>query len=47
MSTGQMRKAIHDVYYSGKPNKWTAKVARMSDNQVLAVYLSFKKRGLV
>lgn len=47
MSVKDMRKAIHEVYYFGRSNKWTSKVAAMPDKQVVAVYLSFRKRGLV
>lgn len=47
MPIHEMRKAIRKVYDYGTPNKWTAKVDKMNDDQVLAVYRSFQQRGLV
>jgi len=39
-----MRAIIRDVYQG---QKWYDKVDAMKPNQVIAVYMSFKKRGLV
>ena len=46
MSINEMRYCIARAY-GPRAYKWKAKVERMSDNQVLAVYLSFVRRGLV
>jgi len=40
----KMRKALESAYPG---TGWIEKVKRMHENQVVAVYLSFKKRGLV
>ena len=44
MSVPDMRSAIAKVYPG---QKWKFKVARMSDQQVIAVYYSFLHRKLV
>ena len=41
MSTEQMRAEISKAY------KWKNKVAKMSDKQVIAIYLNLKKRGVI
>lgn len=46
MSIDAMRYSLSKAY-GPKAYKWKEKVARMSDRQVLAVYLSFVQRGLV
>lgn len=42
MSTDQMRSEISKVY-PGK--KWSDKVKKMSDNQVIAIYRKFLQEG--
>ena len=42
MTPAQMRQAVYNAY-DGKA--WKAKVDKMSDIQVQAVYLSFSERG--
>ena len=44
MSNEAMRAEIRNVY---KTDTWKWKVDRMPNKQVLAVYLSFKRRGKV
>lgn len=44
MSVPQMRAIIREVYCT---NSWKAKVDKMPAKQVCAVYLSFKRRGLI
>lgn len=46
MSVDEMRYCIARAY-GPRAYKWKAKVERMSDNQVIAVYKSFVERGLV
>lgn len=43
MTVEQMRRAISEVY-SGWG--WKTKVARMYDDQVIAVYYNFQERGM-
>jgi len=44
MSVADMRAAIANVY----PGKsWKSKVARMADQQVMAIYFSFLRRKLI
>lgn len=40
----EQRKIIAKCYGS---DSWANKVSRMSDKQVLAVFLSFKRRGVI
>lgn len=42
MTVEQMRSAIADVYFGPI---WKAKVARMPDYQVMAIYFRFEKEG--
>jgi len=44
MSVKEMRDAIRQVYDT---DTWRYKVSKMKEGQVIAVYFSFKKRGLV
>lgn len=44
MSVVDMRNIISQVY---KGFKWKCKVDKMSDQQVTAIYLSFKRKGVV
>ena len=39
-----IRKLVESVYPSFS---WKAKVQKMSDEQITAIYLSFKKRGVL
>lgn len=43
----QLREVLKEVpkYYKNK--NWQRKVDKMTDSQVIAVYLSFRKRGLI
>lgn len=43
MTVDQMRNEIYKVYPS---KSWEYKVDRMYDDQVIAVYYNFKKKGL-
>ena len=40
----QMREALKKVYDG---DKWQKKVKLMPDNQVLAIYLDFVKKGMI
>ncbi len=44
LSVIDMKNAILKAY---RGDKWVWKVSRMSDAQIIAVYLSLKKRGKV
>lgn len=46
MSVDDMRYSLSKVY-GPKAYNWKKKVACMPNNQVVAVYLSFVKRGLI
>ena len=45
MSVEEMRQAIARAY--PKSRSWQSKVSRMAENQVIAIFLSFKSRGLL
>ena len=45
LSIDQIRQLIADAYPASKT--WQARVEKMSDNQVLAVYRNFKKKGII
>lgn len=45
MQTWEMREAILKAY--PKSESWKKKVARMSDNQVLAIYMRFIMKGII
>lgn len=45
MTTTQEKRAIIAAAYSGE--SWANKVANMSDEQVIAVYLRFKASGKI
>lgn len=44
MEIWQMRQIIQNVYTT---YSWKIKVCKMPPQQVIAVYMSFKKRGLI
>ncbi len=44
LTAEHMRREIVKVY---KGRRWEEKVRKMSDDQVTAVYLSFKRRGKI
>lgn len=46
MSVDDMRYVVSRVY-GPRALKWKEKVARMSNNQIIAVYHSFVARGLI
>ena len=43
MDVRSMRKAIVGVY--PRSEVWKTRVGRMSDNQIIAIYYSFKEKG--
>lgn len=45
MQNWEMREAILKVY--PKSESWKKKVAKMSDNQVLAIYMRFIREGII
>lgn len=45
MQNWEMREAILKAY--PKSESWKKKVARMSDNQVLAIYMRFIREGII
>lgn len=45
MQNWEMREAILKVY--PKSEIWKKKVAKMSDNQVLAIYMRFVREGII
>ena len=45
MQNWEMREAIISAY--PKSDSWKKKVAKMSDNQVLAIYMRFLREGKI
>ena len=43
----QLRDAIKEVPTYKKSQSWAKKVDKMPDDQVIAIWISFKKRGLI
>jgi hypothetical protein len=43
----QIREVLKNIYAYRHSKTWAKRVDKMADAQVLAIYISFQKRGLI